>query len=72
MSRIVMSPLSPELVQGRPMINTGISMIGLKGDDYVCGHCGKIIMQNFDASGVRGDMVYVCGNCQGPNTIAQN
>jgi predicted SprT family Zn-dependent metalloprotease len=72
MVRIVMSALRPEAAEGRPVINTGISMMGLKGNDYVCGHCGKVMMQSFDASNVRSDMVYVCGACQGPNGLPHN
>ncbi len=65
MARIQLTALTPEEAENRPVIHTGVSMMGLQGDDCVCGHCGRVMMTNFDIGPIRPDMVYICGNCDG-------
>ncbi len=67
MSKFVLVPLTPEQAAGRPSVNTGIAMLGRKGDDFICGHCSRPIIQSYDIAPVRPDMVYVCGKCGGNN-----
>jgi hypothetical protein len=35
----------------------------------MCGHCGSIILEDFDPSTVRGNPVYQCGICENNNDL---
>jgi hypothetical protein len=35
-------------------------MSGTGGDSFICGHCGSVILKDFDPSTVRGNPVYQC------------
>ncbi|MGE5546667.1 MAG: hypothetical protein ACM33T_07215 [Solirubrobacterales bacterium] len=67
MTQIVLAAITPDDVGERPVVNTGVSMLGMGGDDYVCGHCGRLMMHNFDAGKMQAAMVYQCGGCGGFN-----
>ena len=71
MARIVLSALTPAEAAGRPTIHTGIAMLGIKGDDFVCSHCGRIMMQSFDMAKTAPDQVFICGQCDGFNAAPQ-
>jgi len=71
MARFVMTALTPAEAAGRPTIHTGIAMLGRAGDDFVCSHCGRIILQSFDIASVAAEMVYVCGDCDGFNAAPE-
>ena len=43
--------------------------VGTGGDDFMCGHCGSIILEDFDPSTVRGNPVYQCGICENNNDL---
>jgi len=40
---------------------------GTGGDDFLCGYCGYVILENFDPSTVRGNPVYQCAYCENNN-----
>lgn len=63
----VLTPIGPADVDGRKVMHTGVSMVGLKGDDYLCGHCGKQMLTTFNLSMMQVSMVYQCGVCDGYN-----
>jgi len=50
-------------------------MLGTGGDDFICRHCGSVILEDFDPSTVRGNPVYhrgICGNntfCNGSGRV---
>jgi hypothetical protein len=44
-------------------------MSGTGGDDFICGHCGYVILEDFDPSTVRGNPVYQCGICENNNDL---
>lgn len=67
MSEIMLTPISPRDIGGRPLFNTGLSAVGRGGEDYVCGHCGHVMMQDFGLSRLETDIVFVCGSCGGHN-----
>ncbi len=67
MTKFVLTPLTPEEAEGRPSINTGVAMLGLGGNDYVCAHCGRVVIQGFNMDTTLPAMVYVCGVCGGHN-----
>jgi hypothetical protein len=67
MADIVMTPIPPEKVGDRPVMNTGVSMVGLGGDNVFCGHCDREMMHGFDLSKMQVELVYQCGGCDGYN-----
>lgn len=67
MTEIQLTPIGPEKLGERPVINTGVSMVGLGHDSFICGHCGREMMHSFDISKMQADMVYQCGGCEGYN-----
>jgi len=44
-------------------------MSGTGGDDFICGHCGYVMLENFDPSTVSGNPVYQCGICENNNDL---
>jgi hypothetical protein len=36
-------------------------MPGTGGDDFICGHCGDVMLEDFDRSTIKGNPVYQCG-----------
>jgi len=44
-------------------------MSGTGGDDFICGHCGYVMLENFDPSTVRGNPDYQCGLCKNKNNL---
>jgi hypothetical protein len=69
MLKIVMIPLSSMRSLNRSIIRTGRGIAGPRGDDYLCGHCGSLILEKFNRSTVHGDPVYLCGFCDNLNEI---
>jgi hypothetical protein len=37
---------------------------GTGGDDFLCGHCGTVMLEDFDPSTIRGNPVYQCAYCE--------
>jgi hypothetical protein len=69
MLKIAMIPLSSMRGLSRSVIRTGRGIVGSLGDDYLCGHCGSLILEKFNRSTVHGDPVYLCGFCDNLNEI---
>ena len=44
-------------------------MSGTGGDDFICGHCGSVILEDFDPSTINGNPVYKCGVCENHNDL---
>lgn len=71
MSEIVLTAISPRDINDRPMFNTGLSTVGRGGEDYVCGHCGHVMMKDFNLDRLEVDLVFVCGSCGGHNVAEE-
>lgn len=67
MAQIMMVAISPAEAGDKPSINTGVSMLGRGGDDFVCGHCGRVMIHSFNMSAMQAEMVFQCGGCGGHN-----
>ena len=67
MARIVLSALTQAEAAGRPQLHTGVATLGLGSDEFVCCHCGRIIMRNYDITKSAPDQVFICGQCGGYN-----
>jgi hypothetical protein len=69
MVKIAMIPLDSVRKLHRSVIAIERRMSGSGGDDYLCGHCGSLILEDFDPAAVHGSPVYQCGFCENMNDI---
>ena len=70
MAIIPMIPVGPVTTLNRSIILTERRMSGTTGgDDFICGHCGHVMLEDFDPSTVRGNPVYQCGVCENNNDL---
>jgi hypothetical protein len=53
----------------RSILLTERGMSGSGGDDFICGHCGYVILEDFDPSTIKGNPVYQCGFCENNNDL---
>ena len=64
-----MIPVGPVRTLNRSILMTERRMSGNGSDDFVCGHCGHIMLEDFDPSTVWGNPVYQCGICENNNEL---
>ena len=69
MAIIAMIPVGPARTLNRAILVTERGMSGDGGDDFICGHCGCVMLEDFDPSTVRGNPVYRCGYCENNNEL---
>ena len=69
MATIPMIPVGPVTTLNRSILLTERGISGDGGDDFICGHCGSIILEDFDPSTVKGNPVYQCGFCENNNDL---
>jgi hypothetical protein len=69
MATIPMIPLGPVATLNRSILLTERGMACTGGDDFICGHCGHVMLEDFDPSTIRGNPVYQCGVCENNNHL---
>src|SRR5713101_5246364 len=69
MAAIFMMPVGPITTLNRSILLTERGMSGNGGDDFICGHCGYVILEDFDPSAVSGNPVYQCSICENNNDL---
>jgi hypothetical protein len=69
MAMIPMIPVGPVTALNRSILLTERGMSGNSGDDFICGHCGHVMLEDFDPSTIRGNPVYQCGVCENNNDL---
>ena len=69
MATIPMIPIGPITTLNRSILHTERGMSGTGGDDFICGHCGYVILEDFDPSTVRGNPIYQCRICGNNNDL---
>jgi len=69
MATIPMIPAGPVTTLNRSILVLERGMSGDGGDDFVCGHCGSVMLEDFDPSTVRGNPVYQCACCENNNDL---
>jgi hypothetical protein len=57
MATIPMIPVGPVTSLNRSILQPERRMSGTGGDDFICGHCGSVVLEDFDPSTVRGKPV---------------
>ena len=69
MAIIPMIPVGPVTTLNRSILLTERRMSGTGGDDFICGHCGHVMLEDFDLSTIRSNPVYQCGVCENNNDL---
>jgi hypothetical protein len=69
MAIVPMIPIGRVTALERSIILTERGTSGSGGDDFLCGHCGSLVLSDFDPSTVRGNPVYRCGFCENNNDL---
>jgi hypothetical protein len=69
MATIPMIPVGPVTTLNRSILLTERRMSVTGGDDFICGHCGHVMLEDFDPSTVSGNPVYQCGVCGNNNDL---
>jgi hypothetical protein len=69
MATIPMIPVGRVTTFNRPILLTVRRMSGTGGDDFICGHCGSVVLEDFDPSTIIGNPVYQCGICETNNDL---
>src|SRR6202030_4649816 len=69
MAIIPMIPVGPVTTLNRSILMTERRMSGTGGDDFICGHCGHVMLEDFDLSTIRSNPVYQCGVCENNNDL---
>ena len=69
MATIPMIPVGRVTTLNRSILLTERRMSGTGGDDFICGHCGHVMLEDFDPSTVSGNPVYQCGVCENNNDL---
>jgi hypothetical protein len=69
MATILMIAVGPITTLNRSILRTERSMSGTDGDDFMCGHCGSIILEDFDPSTIRRNPVYQYEICENNNDL---
>jgi len=69
MAMLVLSVVEEADVNGREIVSTGISMVGLGGDDVICGRCGREMMSQVPIRTMQTAMLYRCEGCGTLNEV---
>jgi len=69
MAMLVLSVVEEADVQGREIVSTGISTVGLGGDDVVCGRCGREMMSQIPIRSMPVGLLYRCEGCGALNEV---
>jgi hypothetical protein len=69
MAKIAMIPLYSVESLNRSIMEAGRGIVGAGGNNYSCGHCGSLILEDFNASLIYGNPIYRCGFCDNLNEM---
>ena len=69
MATIAMIPIGPVTTLNRSILKAEQGMSGSGGDDFICGYCGYVMLEDFDPSTVSGNPVYQCRVCENNNDL---
>ncbi|MBI3444771.1 MAG: hypothetical protein HY055_05315 [Magnetospirillum sp.] len=72
MGSVVLKNVPEDKILGREIMDTGVSMIGLGGDNVFCGTCGREIMHDMPIKTMKVNLLYRCDACGGINEVPQD
>jgi hypothetical protein len=64
-----MIPIDQVRALDRSIILTEDRIYGTGGDDFLCGHCGSLILSDYNPSTIKGNPIYQCGYCKNHNDL---
>ncbi len=71
MADIVMKVVAEVYVNGRDIMDTGVSMMGLGGDNAFCGSCGREMMHDIPVREMKVTLLFRC-SCGALNEVPRN
>lgn len=69
MADIVLKVVAEAYINGREIVNTGLTMMGLGGDNYFCGGCKREMMHEVPIKTMQVNFLYLCDTCNTLNEI---
>jgi hypothetical protein len=69
MGRLVLTVVEEDAIDGRDIVDTGVSMVGLGGDDVICGRCGREMMTQVPLRTMQVTLLYRCEVCGTVNEV---
>jgi hypothetical protein len=69
MAIVSLIPIGQVITLDRSIILTERGIYGNGGGDFLCGHCGSLILSDYDPSSIRGNPIYQCGYCENNNDL---
>jgi len=71
MADIVLKVVAEAYVNGRDIMETGVSMMGLGGDNCFCGNCNREMMHEFPIRDLKIGMLFLC-SCGSLNELPKD
>ena len=71
MADIVLKVVAEAYVNGREVMDTGVVMLGLGGDNAFCGSCGREMMHEVPVRSLLVNLLFQC-SCGALNEIPQD
>ena len=68
MADIVLKVVAEAYVNGRQIMDTGVAMLGLGGDNAFCGSCGREMMHETPIKSMLVNLLYLC-SCGALNEV---
>jgi DNA-directed RNA polymerase subunit RPC12/RpoP len=69
MGTVVLKFVPEDRIGDREIIDTGVMMLGLGGDNVHCGLCGREMMHEVPIRDMKVNMLYRCAGCGSLNEI---
>jgi DNA-directed RNA polymerase subunit RPC12/RpoP len=69
MGTVVLKHVPEDKLENREIVETGVAMLGLGGDNVHCGVCGREMMHDVPIRTMKVDLVYRCAGCGSLNEV---
>jgi DNA-directed RNA polymerase subunit RPC12/RpoP len=69
MATVFLKFVPEDRIGEREIVETGVMMLGLEGDNVHCGLCGREMMHDVPIRTMKVDLVYRCAVCGGLNEL---
>ena len=71
MADIILTVVAEAYINGREIMDTGVSMMGVGGDNAFCGNCDREMMHDVPIKSMLVNMLYQC-SCGSLNAVPQD
>jgi predicted RNA-binding Zn-ribbon protein involved in translation (DUF1610 family) len=69
MAEITLIPINSDEADGMTVVDTGVAMLGMGGNSWRCGHCGRMVARDIDLAAVQVPTAYQCSMCGGLSVV---